>query len=84
MIESRGTKSNEVLRVRVHVEDGVLIVDDSVELPRGQTYWATLELLAENSEVDALAEIASLAQPIGPSDLARKFDQYVERIQPDD
>lgn len=35
-----------------------------------------------NSEVDALAEIAALAQPLGPSDLARNFDDYTQRVIP--
>lgn len=34
----------------------------------------------QRPEVDALAEIAALAQPIGPSDLTRNFDLYARRV----
>ena len=33
---------------------------------------------------DALAEIAALAQPYGPSDLARNFDKYMGRVSDDE
>ena len=35
-------------------------------------------------EVDALAEIAALAQPFGPPDLARNFDKYMNRVSDDE
>jgi|GEM_PF-2272227 len=33
-------------------------------------------------KIDALAEIAAMAQPFGPSDLARNFDDYTQRVIP--
>lgn len=32
-------------------------------------------------QVDALTEIAALAQHLGPSDLARNFDHYTQRVR---
>ncbi len=32
------------------------------------------------SGVDALAELAELAQPLGPPDLSRNFDVYTRRV----
>ena len=37
-----------------------------------------------SATVDALAEIAALAQPIGPANLACEFDRYTERVLDDD
>ena len=45
----------------------------------------TVPVLSETegeSKVDALAEIATMAQPLGPSDLARNFDNYTQRVIP--
>ena len=36
------------------------------------------------NQIDALAMLASIAQPIGPKDLARNFDHYTGRILVDD
>ncbi|HMN30196.1 MAG TPA: type II toxin-antitoxin system Phd/YefM family antitoxin [Caldilineaceae bacterium] len=33
-----------------------------------------------SEEIDALAAIAALAQPLGPADLARNFDTYTKRV----
>ncbi len=74
----------DLLQVKVHVVDGVLVPDDAVNLPRGHAYLATLEPLPNSGEVDALAEIAALAQPIGPANLAREFDSFTERVLDDD
>lgn len=77
------TNSNppKVLRFKVHVQNGVLVPDEPMRLPAGQTYLVTLQLESEiETEVDALAEIAAMAQPIGPSDLARNFDTYTRRV----
>ncbi|MFN8493356.1 MAG: type II toxin-antitoxin system prevent-host-death family antitoxin [Caldilineaceae bacterium] len=38
----------------------------------------------DTTEVDALAAIAALAQPLGPSDLASNFDLYTKRVLNDE
>ncbi len=73
------------LRFKARVENGVLVPTEDVDLDNkmtpGATYWITLELENEPaSEVDALAELAALAQPLGPPDLARNFDTYTGRV----
>ncbi|MFZ4663704.1 MAG: hypothetical protein ACOYNY_42270 [Caldilineaceae bacterium] len=35
-------------------------------------------------EVDAFAEIAALAQPLGPADLSINFDRYTKRVLDDE
>lgn len=46
----------------------------------------TLTSAATNHEmdVDAFAEIAALAQPLGPSDLSINFDKYTTRVLDDE
>lgn len=51
----------------------------------GETCLVSLQIVPESSESsDALAEIAALAQPLGPADLARNFDSYTGRIVTDE
>ena len=49
-----------------------------IEVPAG------LQNVNGDVTVDALAEIAALAQPIGPANLAREFDGYTERVLDND
>jgi len=68
--------------IKAKVKDGLLIPENAITLQAGHTYLVTVESVQskQRPEVDALAEIAALAQPIGPSDLARNFDLYSERV----
>jgi hypothetical protein len=69
-----------LLQFRAHVENGVIVPDEVVVIPSDQTYLVTMEPDANASQsVDALAEIAAMAQPLGPADLARNFDLYTGR-----
>jgi hypothetical protein len=62
--------------------DGLLIPENDITLQPGHTYLVIVESIQQDQrpEVDALAEIAALAQPIGPIDLDRHFDLYSERV----
>jgi hypothetical protein len=58
-----------------------------VSLLPGQTYLITLEMEPESQSeksLDALAEIATMAEPLGPVDLARNFDTYTSRVITDE
>ncbi len=71
----------QVLQFKARVKNGVIVPDKKVDIPSGKTYWVTLKVETEPSEhIDALAEIAAMAQPMGPDDLARNFDRYTDRI----
>ena len=76
--------TSEVLQFKVHVVNGVLVPDDAADLPRGNAYLATLKPLPSSEKVDALAEIAALAQSLGPANLSREFDRYTKRVLNDD
>jgi hypothetical protein len=54
-------------------------------IPSDQIYLVTLqpEPKAE-AGLDALAEIAGMAEPLGPTDLARNFDAYTGRVITDE
>jgi prevent-host-death family protein len=45
---------------------------------------AKLQAEGNDEVVDALAEIAQIAQPLGPPDLARNFDTYTKRVLHDE
>jgi len=68
-----------IIRFRVRYESGMLIPEEAVSLPSGNYYIATLQPETPPS-VDALTEIALMAQPLGPADLARNFDTYSKRV----
>ncbi|NJN84737.1 MAG: hypothetical protein HC802_22235 [Caldilineaceae bacterium] len=70
-------KMPQYFQIKVHVEDGVLVPDEGVDLPSGRVYLATLEPLPVSSEIDALAALAALAQPIGAPNLARELIHYL-------
>lgn len=70
-----------VLRFRARVKNGVLVPEEPVKLAADQTY---LVILQPEPAVDALAELANLAQPLGPADLARNFDHYTNRVLNDE
>ncbi len=72
-----------VTRFRVQYENGMLIPEETVSLPSGNYYIATLQP-ETSASVDALTEIALMAQPLGPADLARNFDTYAKRVFDDE
>lgn len=79
--------AKRLLRFKARVENGVIIPVEAVTLPSGRTYLVTLQVEPEPAQpapLDALAEIAALAQPLGPADLARNFDTYTGRVLPDE
>jgi hypothetical protein len=79
--ERRPSKTR--LRFRARVENGVIIPEKAIVLPSGQTYLVTLQPESEaqaDTGLDALAEIAAMAEPLGPADLARNFDTYTGRV----
>ena len=79
------TSSELPLRFRARVENGIIIPEETISLPPGHTYWVTLQTVSPSeTDVDALAEIAALAQPLGPDDLARNFDIYTDQIIDDE
>ena len=77
----KGTKP--FIRFRVRYENGMLIPEESVSLSSGNYYIATLQPEPAAS-VDALAEIALMAQPLGPADLARNHDTCFKRVIEDE
>lgn len=82
-----GSLPRSVLRFKARVENGVIIPEKAIAVPSGQTYLVTLQLVPEpdgDTEVDALAEIAAVAEPLGPVDLARNFDTYTGRVVADE
>lgn len=82
-LESLPTKSSNTLRIKVRLKNGSLIPDEPLALPTDKTYFVTVELNPVE-EVNALAEIAAMAQPIGPADLSINFDSYTRRVLNDD
>ena len=66
-----------VLRFKARVQNGVIIPEEAISIPSDQIYLVTLqpEPKAE-AGLDALAEIAGMAEPLGPTDLARNFETY--------
>ena len=82
-IASLPTKSSNTLRIKVRLKNGSLIPDEPLTLPSDKSYFVTVELNPVE-EVNALAEIAAMAQPIGPADLSINFDSYTRRILDDD
>jgi hypothetical protein len=83
-IMTEGSPTKTVLWFRARIENGMIIPDEQVSLSPGQTYLVTLQPEStpeiNRDSLDALAEIASLAEPLGPSDLARNFDTYTRRV----
>jgi hypothetical protein len=76
-----GPGEKTILQFRARVENGVIVPEEAIDLPAGYTYLVTLQLEPESkTSVDALAEIAAIAQAIGPADLARNFDTYTNQI----
>ena len=80
-VRPKGVKP--IIRFRVRYENGMLIPEEVVSLPSGNHYMATLQP-EPAAAVDALAEIAVMAQPLGPSDLARNFGTYSKRVFDDE
>lgn len=78
MADNGAITSKEVVRFKGRVEGGVLVPDEALDLPDG-TYWVSVTV-ESSSAVDALDEIAALARPIGPADLAENFDRYTGRV----
>lgn len=77
------------LRFQARVENGTLVstedINLQVEAKSGTTYWVTIELRGEPTlGANALAELAALAQPLGPANLARNFDTYTKRVLRDE
>ena len=73
------SQTQTVLQFKARVENGVIIPEEAITVPTGQLYLVTLQPApAEEAAkpLNALAEIAALAQPLGPADLARHFDTY--------
>jgi hypothetical protein len=84
---NEGSLPKSILRFKARVENGVIIPEKAIAVPPGQTYLVTLQLVPEtdgDSEVDALAEISAMAEPLGPVDLARNFDTYTGRVIADE
>ena len=74
-----------VLRFKARVKNGVLVPEEPVNLSTDQTYLVILQPEpAPDRAVDALAELARLAQSLGPADLARNFDRYTNRVLKDE
>jgi hypothetical protein len=78
---------NQIIRFKAQIKDGVIVLAEGITLPADQTYVVTLQPIAEtdpSTPLDALAEIAALAQPLGPADLSANFDIYTGRVLSDD
>jgi hypothetical protein len=90
MAETLTTINNKpIFRFKARIENGVIIPQETVALPTDQTYLVTIQLepipeVDAATPVDALAQLAALAQPLGPADLARHFDSYTNRIISDE
>jgi hypothetical protein len=80
-VRPKGAKP--LIRFRVRYENGMLIPEEAVSLSSGNHYIATLQPVSIAS-VDALTEIALMAQPLGPADLARNYDTYFKRVLDDE
>lgn len=86
-VATQNSPAKRVLRFKARVENGVIIPVETISLPSGQTYLVTLQAETKPTEaapLDALAEIAAMAQPLGPADLARNFDTYAGRVLNDE
>jgi hypothetical protein len=82
---TKASLRKKVLRFKARVENGVIIPEEAVSIPSDQTYLVTLEPETESDAgLDALAEIAAMAEPLGPADLARNFDTYAGRVITDE
>ena len=77
------TNSEMVLQFKAHYENGVIVPEENVSIPTGKPFLVTLQF-EPTSEIDALAEIAKLAQPLGPANLARDFDVITGRVTSDE
>lgn len=77
------TNSEMVLQFKAHYENGVIVPEENVSIPTDKSFLVTLQF-APTPEVDALAEIVKLAQPLGSADLARNFDTYTGRVTSDE
>jgi hypothetical protein len=76
-------------RFVARIENGVIVPQEEITLPSDQTYLVTIQLepvldIETEPVIDALAQLVSLAQPLGPTDLARNFDTYINRVIPDE
>jgi hypothetical protein len=82
-----GPLAKTVLWFKARLKNGMIIPKETVSLLPGQTYLITLEMEPESQSeksLDALAEIATMAEPLGPVDLARNFDTYTSRVITDE
>ncbi len=75
----------QIFQFIARIENGVIVPQEDVSLPADQIYLVTIQFepapdTEADSEVDALAQLAALAQPLGPADLARNFDTYTSRV----
>lgn len=82
-LASLPTKSPNTLRIKVRLKNGSFIPEEPLNLPSDQSYFVIVEL-NPIEEVNALAEIAAMAQPLGPADLSVNFDLYTRRVLHDD
>ena len=79
--------TNHILRFKARIENGVIVPAETITLPADQTYVVTLQPIDEaamSAPLDALAEIAAMAQPLGRADLAANFDIYTGRLLSDE
>ena len=83
-IMTGSSPAKTVLWFKARIKNGMIIPDEQVSLSPGQTYLVTLQPESapekKRDSLDALTEIASLAEPLGPPDLARNFDTYTRRV----
>ena len=86
-ILTESSANNPSLRFKAQIKNGVIVPTETITLPPDQTYVVTLQPITgpnEASSLDALAEIAAMAQPLGPADLAENFDTYTGRVLSDE
>ena len=86
-ILTKSSANTPSLRFKAQIKNGVIVPTEAVTLPPDQTYVVTLQPIpgqTEASSPDALAEIAAMAQPLGPADLAENFDTYTGRVLADE
>ena len=86
-ILTKSSAKKPTLHFKAQIKNGVIVPTETITLPPDQTYVVTLHPVTgpdEASSLDALAEIAAMAQPLGPADLAEKFDTYTGRVISDE
>lgn len=90
----------QVQQINISIEELLKVLEPFFRGPGKALYLSLQEFFKNNyqeqikvpfefeidkkEEVDALAEIAAMAQPLGPNDLARNFNHYTQRTISDE